>query len=212
MRTALTLTLAIAAALSTVHAEAAQQVRNVAPFSSVANAGALDVRIEVGKAQSVTVSGDDALVDDVLTEVVGAQLKVRTRRDSVEIGGHHDSVRVTITMPQLTAFAMAGAGESIITHMNGDSLDVRFGGAGSLVADGNVRNLHLDVGGVGSIDTRALHADNVKVNVGGIGSVDVWAGTSLDARVGGIGSLTYYGDPKTVHTQGGGLGSISRGK
>jgi len=28
--------------------------------------------------------------------------------------------------------------------------------------------------------------------------------------VGGVGSLTYYGDPKTVNTNGGGLGSISR--
>jgi hypothetical protein len=34
----------------------------------------------------------------------------------------------------------------------------------------------------------------------------------LDASVGGVGSLTYYGEPKTVNTRGGGLGSISRGK
>ena len=97
-----------------------------------------------------------------------------------------------------------------ITHMSGDSLDVRFGGAGSLKADGSVRRLKLNVGGVGSIDTRDLHADTVDVNVGGVGSVQVWAGTRLDASVGGVGSLTYYGDPKTVNTRGGGLGSISR--
>lgn len=212
MRTAITFTLALLAALATIHAEAAEETRTLAPFDKVSSSGAVNVRIEVGKAQSVTVSGDDVRVHDLLTEVVGNQLKIRTRRDTIEVGDDHESVRVTITLPQLTAFAMGGAGEAFITHMSGDALDVNFGGAGSLKAEGSVHSLHLSVGGVGSIDTRALHADAVRVSVGGIGSVDVWAGTSLDASVGGIGSLTYYGDPKTVHTSGGGLGSISRAK
>jgi hypothetical protein len=212
MRTALTLTLAIAAALATVHAQAAEETRSLAAFSSVSNSGTANVHIEVGKAQSITVSGDDALVRDLLTEVVGTQLKIRMRRESVEVGGQHQGVSVTITMPRLTAYAMGGAGESTITHMSGDSLDVSFGGAGSLTADGSVHALRLSVGGVGSIDTRNLHADTVNASVGGIGSVDVWAGTSLEASVGGVGSLTYYGGPKTVHTSGGGLGSISAGK
>jgi len=210
MRTALTLSLAIVAALASVQAQAAEQTRSVAPFSAVSNAGAVNVRIEVGKPQSVTVSGDDDLVRDLLTEVVGNELKIHMRHDTITIGGHHEDLRVTITVPQLSAFSMAGAGESIITHMSGDSLDVRFAGAGSLKADGSVRSLRLNVGGVGSIDTRDLHAETADVNVGGIGSVEVWASTRLDASVGGVGSLTYYGDPKTVNTNGGGLGSISR--
>ncbi|MBC7666061.1 MAG: DUF2807 domain-containing protein [Caulobacter sp.] len=212
MRTALTLTLAIAAALATAHAHAAEETRSLAPFSSVSSSGTANVRIEVGKAQSITVSGDDALVREVLTEVVGTQLKIRTRRGSIELGGHDQGVRVTITLPRLTAFEMGGAGESVITHMSGDSLDVTFGGAGSLTADGSVHALRLNVGGVGAIDTRNLHADTVDASVGGVGSVDVWAGTSLAASVGGVGSLTYYGNPRTVHTSGGGLGSISRAK
>jgi hypothetical protein len=210
MRHALTLSLAIAAALASVHAHAADQARSVGPFTAVSDSGAMSVRIEVGKPQSVTVSGDDDQVRDVQTEVVGNALKIRMRHDTITIGGSHDDLRVTITVPQLTAFEMAGAGDATITHMSGDSLDVRFGGAGSLKADGSVRSLKLSIGGIGSIDTRDLRADSVDVNVGGVGSVKVWAGTRLDASVGGVGSLTYYGDPKTVNTHGGGLGSISR--
>jgi hypothetical protein len=210
MRTALTLSLAIFAALVSVHAQAAEQVRSVAPFSAVSNSGVVNVHIEVGKPQSVTVNGDDDLVRDLLTDVVGNELKIHMRHDTVTIGGHHEDLRVTITVPQLSAFTMAGAGESTITHVSGDSLDVRFAGAGSLKVDGSVRNFRLNVGGVGSIDTRDLHAETANVNVGGVGSVKVWASTRLDASVGGVGSLTYYGDPKTVNTNGGGLGSISR--
>ena len=212
MRHALTLSLAAAASLFAMQAQAAEQTRSVAPFTTISNSGPVSVHIEVGKAQSVTVSGNDELVADLQTEVVGNELKMRMRHETTNFNSHHDGLRVTITMPQLTAFTMAGAGEIVITHMSGDSLDVRFGGAGSLKADGSVRSLTLNVGGVGSIDTRELHADNANINVGGVGHVKVWAATRLDASVGGVGSLTYYGEPKTVNTNGGGLGSISRGK
>jgi hypothetical protein len=212
MHHALTLSLLAAGALSTLQAHATDQVRSVAPFTAVSNSGPVNLRIEVGKAQSVTVSGDDDAVAELQTEVVGDELKVHMRHDSTRFSMHHDDLRVTITVPRLTAFTMAGAGETTITHMSGDSLDVRFGGAGSLKAEGSVRNLTLNVGGVGSIDTRELHADAANVTVGGVGSVKVWADSRLDLTVGGVGSVTYYGDPKTVNTHGGGLGSVSKGK
>jgi hypothetical protein len=212
MRHTLTLPLAAACALCALQARAADQVRTVAPFTAISNAGPVSLRIEVGKAQSVTVSGSDELVNELQTEVSGNELKIKLRHESMRFGNHHDDLHVTITVPQLTAFRMGGAGDTTITHISGDSLDVRFGGAGSLKAEGSVRNLTLNVGGVGSIDTRELHAESATVNVGGVGSVKVWASQRLDASVGGVGSLTYYGDPKQVATSGGGRGSISKAK
>ncbi len=212
MRHALTLSLATVAALFALQARAADETRSVAPFSAISNSGPVNLHIEVGKAQSVRVSGSDELVSDLQTEVVDNELRLHMGRDTTHFNRNHDALNVTITVPQLTAFTMGGAGETTITHMSGDRLEVRFGGAGSLKADGAVKNLTMNVGGVGSIDTRELHAETAKVNVGGVGSVKVWASNELDASLGGVGSLTYYGDPKTVNTHGGGLGSISKAK
>ena len=211
MRHALTISLA-AATLFALQAQAAEETRSVAPFSTISNSGPVNLHIEVGKAQSVRVSGSDELVSDLETDVVGNELRLHVRRDTTSFNRNHDSLNVTITVPQLTAFTMGGAGETTVTHMSGDSLEVRFGGAGSFKADGTVKSLVMHVGGVGSIDTRELHAETATVNVGGVGSVKVWASNELDASLGGVGSLTYYGDPKTVNTNGGGLGSISKGK
>ena len=212
MRHALTLSLATVAALFALQARAADETRSVAPFTAISNSGPVNLHIEVGKAQSVRVSGSDELVSDLQTEVVDNELRLHMGRDTTHFNRNHDALNVTITVPQLTAFTMGGAGETTITHMSGDKLEVRFGGAGSLKADGAVKNLTMNVGGVGSIDTRELHAETAKVNVGGVGSVKVWASNELDASLGGVGSLTYYGDPKTVNTHGGGLGSISKAK
>jgi len=212
MRHALTLSLAAAATLFGLQAQAVEQTRSVAPFTAVSNTGAVNVRIEVGKAQSVVVEGDDDRVADFETEVVGNELRLHQRHDGNSFDHHRGDLHVKISVPQLTAFTMSGAGNTTITNMSGDRLDVRFSGAGNLKADGVVKTLKLEVSGVGSMDTRELHADVADVSVAGVGSVRVWAGTQLDASLGGIGSLTYYGDPKTVNTHGGGLGSISRGK
>lgn len=196
--------------LAGLAAHAAEQVRSVGPFSAISNAGPISVSIEVGKPLSVTASGSDAFLEQLVTEVSSGELRVHLRDKHLsDIKG---DPRVVITMPALTRYEMSGAGETTLTHMSGDALDVSMSGAGSLKASGDVKNLKLTLGGVGSVDTRGLHAENVNAQVGGVGSVKVYASSRLDASVGGVGSLTYYGDPKTVNTSGGGLGSISKGK
>ena len=207
---ALVATLATVAGLALAPAaRAAEQQRTVPPFTSVENTGPISVTIDVGPAQTVKVSGSATFVELLRTEVVDGQLKL-SLKDKV-ISHLSGEPRVTITMPQLQAFSMAGAGEVRLQHVSGDRLEVTFGGAGSLKADGKVKQLKLNVGGVGDIDTRALQAEQADVRVGGVGSVRVTATARLDASVGGIGSLTYYGQPKVVNTSGGGLGSIERG-
>ena len=213
MRHALIPTLAaLAVATFALQAQAADQVRSVAPFSAVSNSGPVNLVIEVGKAQSVVVSGSDDYLEDIRTDVVDGELRIKMHNDSHVDNRHWNDMKITIGVPTLTAFTMGGAGQTTLTHVNGDKLDIRFGGAGSLKADGTVKTLRLDVGGVGSIDTRDLHAEAADVRVGGVGSVKVWASQSLDASMGGVGSLVYYGEPKQVNTRGGGLGSISKGK
>jgi hypothetical protein len=202
--------LAAALGLAVLCAQAAEQARSVAPFTSIANSGPIGVSIEVGKPLSVTASGSEVFLDNLVTEVSGGELQIRLKE-------HHPSnfkgdSHVTITMPQFTHYRMSGAGDTTLTHMAGDSLEVEMSGAGSLHGEGSVKTLKLQLSGVGSVDMRELHAENVDARVGGVGSVKVWASSRLDAAVGGIGSLTYYGDPKTVNTSGGGIGSISRGK
>jgi len=212
MRYALTLTLATVAALVSATAHAADQPRALAPFTSVSNAGPINLFIEVGKTQSVVAHGSDEYLADLITEVVGGELRIRMRHDTQINDRHWNDMKLTISVPQLLALDMAGAGQTTISHLSGDRFDVRFGGAGSLKADGTIHDLRLNVGGVGAIDTRELHADTVDATIGGVGSVKVWASERLDATVGGIGSLTYYGNPKRVITNGGGLGSISKGR
>jgi hypothetical protein len=201
---------AVATATACAPARAAEQARTLAPFAAIANGGPVSLEIEVGKPQSVTVAGNERFLADLRTDVVDGQLRIELQgHDRDNSYGHP---HVTITVPRLERFAMSGAGATVISHMAGDRLDVSYSGAGSLRADGQVKALRLDVSGVGSIDARELHAESADVHVSGVGSVRVYASERLEAAVGGIGSLTYYGHPKSVETHGGGLGSIGPGR
>lgn len=192
------------------HAADQSQVRNVGTFSEISNSGPFNISIDVGKAASVTASGSATFLDQLVTEVHDGELRIHLKDDHVNHLG--DDNRITITLPQFTRYRMSGAGGTTLTHMAGDALDVSMSGAGSLKASGEVKRLKLSLSGVGSVDARELHAQSVRADVSGVGSVKVWSSDVLEGSVSGVGSLTYYGDPKTVNTRGGGIGSISRGK
>jgi hypothetical protein len=195
--------------LAAFAAHADDQTRTLPPFTSISNSGPISIAIDVGKAQTVVARGDEKFLSLLKSEVVDGELRLSLRDHNVS--GSFGDPMVTITMPALTRFQMAGAGEATLTHMSGDALSVEYSGAGSFKADGKVKSLKLEVAGVGSIDTRRLLAEKVSVNVGGVGSVKVYASDSLDADVGGVGSLTYYGNPHNVRKSAGGIGSISKG-
>jgi len=72
--------------------------------------------------------------------------------------------------------------------------------------------LRLKGNGVGGIDTRKLLAEDADVDFDGVGGVEIYASNHLNAVVNGVGSVTYYGNPKSINKQADGIGSISAGK
>ncbi|HWW68811.1 MAG TPA: DUF2807 domain-containing protein [Duganella sp.] len=186
---------------------AAESTRALPSFIAVNAKGAFAMTVEAGKTQSVVVSGDDKFVASVKTEVVDNELQI-TMPDKSYNGGKGDP-RITITVPSLSRVKVEGAGETIISKVNTDRLDIGYLGAGHLVASGKVKYLRLNAKGVGEVDTKALHADRVDVNFEGVGNVSVYASDLLNAVAKGMGSLNYYGKPKTVNKSVSGIGSVS---
>ena len=186
-----------------------QQVRPLQPFTAIDSRGPLSITVEGGKAQSVTVSGNSEFVSRVATEVVNGELKI-FMKDKKPLTLKGDP-RITITMPSLVKFIGEGAGETILKNIQGERLDVSYQGAGSFTASGKVALLRMRAEGVGEINTKALEAERADVNFNGLGSVKVTAKDTLNAVVNGMGSLNYYGKPRTVNKTVNGIGSVNAG-
>lgn len=204
----ISLTLALLATiLAPLHA--AESVRQVAPFIAINCNGPLNVTVEAGLTQSVRVSGDERFVAAVKTAVNDRELTISMTDHGFKT--LHGDSQVTITLPALSRLKMEGAGETRLRKINSERLDVSYQGAGKLQASGKVKYLRLAARGVGEVDTRNLQADRVDVNFEGVGSVSVYARELLNAVVRGMGTLEYYGHPRTVNKTAEGIGSVRAG-
>jgi hypothetical protein len=190
-------------------AQAAESPRSLPPFIAINAKGAFAMTVEVGKTQSVVVSGDEKFLAALKTEVIDNELQIRLPDKTFK--GNQTDPRITITIPALSRVKVEGAGETILNKVNTDRLDISYLGAGHLEANGKVKYLRLNAKGVGEVDTRKLQAERVDVNFEGIGDVSVYATEVLNAVAKGIGGLTYYGHPKTVNKSVSGIGGVKAG-
>ncbi len=200
--------LILAAILScaSLNAHADEQVRNVTPFKGINVHGPVSLTVEAGKAYSLKVIGDPRFIDRVTSEVVNGELRLHMKessRTSIE-----SSDRIVVTLPELQTFRGEGAGVMRLNKLRGERLDVNYRGAGRLAIDGQVRELRLRAQGVGEVDTKDLITQAADVSFEGIGSVSVHAKDTLNAKVQGMGNLTYYGNPRIVNKSVSGIGSV----
>jgi hypothetical protein len=197
--------LLLALMFSSAVAGAAEQSRTLPAFDAVSLEGPINMIVHAGKPQSLVLQGDDKFLKNVETKVVNGKLLISFHKKS---GEHDTDSKILIAVPSLRSFYLEGAGYAELNNLAGDSVDIGFQGAGKLVANGNVKLLKLQAQGVGNVDTKGLKAQRADVSFEGIGAVDVYASERLDAVVQGMGSLTYYGNPKVVNKTVEGVGSV----
>ncbi len=194
----------------TAPAWSAEQTRDLPAFQSITSRGAFQVTVNVGQKQSIVISGSDAALARVSAEVLNNTLVLSTgeRKDTRA----DEKVRISINVEQLKQFHLEGAGKTELNNVSGERLDLNYHGVGMLKANGKVQTLVIKAQGVGSINTRDLDAQHVHAKMEGVGSVKVRATESLQARVEGIGSLTYYGKPSRISKVVEGIGTVSAGE
>ena len=200
----------LALALTAGAAHGADQVRNAAPFTSIKAQGPFSVTVDAGAGQqSVLIRGSDKFINSLTSEVVNGELRLRMRDKT--LNNNVGDNRIVIKVAQLRAFDAEGAGEILLNNVRGERLDVNYRGAGRMEVNGQVKSLKMTAEGVGEVDTKALIANNADIRFQGVGDVKVYAKDRLDANVQGMGSLSYYGKPRTVNKSVQGIGSVSAG-
>ncbi|MYM82757.1 DUF2807 domain-containing protein [Duganella sp. FT50W] len=200
----------LSAGLLAPHAAgAADSERQVAPFIAIHAKGAFAMTVEVGRPQSLRISGEERFLAAVQTTVVDNELRI-TLPEKTYTGTQKDP-RITISVPSLSRVKVEGAGETVLHQLRGERVDIGYLGAGRLAADGKVKYLRLNARGVGEVDAGQLQAERVDVNFEGLGNVSVRASVLLNAVAKGIGNLTYYGHPPTVNQSVSGIGNVKAG-
>lgn len=186
-----------------------EQSRNVSSFSAIRTKSALNLIVEVGKEQSIIVNGDAKFQDSVTTEVQDGELLITSKRkDGFRI---NDREQVIVTVPTLKIFRMEGVGTTELRQISGDHFELYYEGAGLMTVQGKVKHFKLRAKGVGMVDAKALLAEEADISLEGVGAAKVYASEKLRAELQGIGSLNYYGNPRSVKKNVSGIGSVTAG-
>lgn len=174
----------------------------------------------------VAVEAESNLMKYILTEVKDGTLKVR-RKKGFRLKTE-ETPKIYITMPDLQDISFDGAGsfetkgvfeaENVALKISGgveidlnldcNSLRTELSGAADFDLEGSAERFSINTSGAGSIDAEDFVTEFSKINVSGAASVKVHTTDRLEARISGVGSIRYAGNPENIDKHVSGLGSI----
>ncbi len=90
-------------------------------------------------------------------------------------------------------------------------LEADLSGAGKVELSGKTVSQSLKLSGAGGLDAYGLESEVCEINVSGIGSAEVFVTHKLTAKLEGLGSIKYIGDPKVINREISGIGVVEKG-
>jgi hypothetical protein len=190
----------------------------VGNFTALEAAGPFDVTVRTGASPGVQVRGNQKLVEKLVVEVKGDKLVIRPeeRHGWFHWGSTHGKAQIAVTVPQLRAASLAGAGGIRIDKVQGDSfegelagsgdlsiqsldvgsLKVSFAGAGSVSGAGKAGSADYDIAGSGDVDAERIVVQDLKVSIAGSGNVRANATRAASVDIMGSGDVEVKGGAK----------------
>lgn len=178
--------------------------RKVGNFTSIVSAGSANCEVTVGSGPAVRVSADDNILPLVKTYVEKDTLIIECKGS---FSTQHP-IRVTISVPNLEAFATRGAGDSEIKGVRGKAFSAEISGSGNIKGTGQADNLSLAIKGSGDMDFLNLKARDASASISGSGDIRLFATGNLSAAIRGSGNISYAGKPANVSKSISGSGDI----
>lgn len=201
---------------------------DVSFFHSVNLNTVVELNIIHGERFTLTLTGDDNLLDLIEVEIKGNELCIYSTKENIEF----KNVSGTITMPEPIKSAtvssigkmkintqvdpvqfrasISGIGKVEINNLNTEELIVDMSGMGNMVATGKATSVKIDNSGMGKIQLNEVIASRVICDNSGMGKVEVHVSDYFKGNVSGMGGITYSGNPKEVRTEISGMGKITK--
>ena len=183
---------------------------DLADFDAIDVGGVYELNVTVGPDYAVELAGAPSEMDRAKVSVENGVLSLQQEEiHGVKRNWRNQGLTATISVPSLTSIDVAGVADAEVDGVDADAFSVSLAGVGEIDVSGVCRDLTARVSGVGELDASDLKCDRVDVAVSGVGEAKVYASESVEASVGGIGSITVDGSPSEVGKSNGFMSSIT---
>lgn len=207
------------------------ETRTTTSYEGIKISGFFDVDLVAGKEGTISIKGEENILDYINVEVEDNVLKIGTEKGYNFKLSTGKSVHITIPFESINTLVLSGSGDIISKDIiktaafdaklsgSGDlklavdtqKFNMSLSGSGDISLKGTVDNFTTSISGSGDINASDLKAKIASVSISGSGNTSVHCTESLYARVSGSGDIVYYGNPATKDTKVAGSGEITKG-
>ncbi len=201
------------------------ETRTVSGFNQVRMEGIGELVITQGENEQLTIEAESNLLPHLTSQVRGQELVLGIEPGIRMI--QHKTITYRLTVKDLKAISLPGAGNVTVKSLTANALDVRISGAGNFTvtglaakqltvnlsgagnvqASGKADSLDLELSGAGNFGGEDLASQTAQVNISGFGKAVVWVSENLESNISGFGSISYYGHP-SVSQNNSGIGNV----
>ena len=188
----------------------------VAGFERIEVGGPYEVTVATGGAPSVRASGGERALERMVVEVEDGTLKIHTRKRKGMNFGWSTShpVKLSVTVPRLSAAQIAGSGLIAVDKVTGDAFEAGVAGSGNVrlgqvevkrlkagiagsgeinAGSGRAAAAQYEIAGSGGIDAARLVAESAAVSIAGSGNVAAHATGTASVDIAGSGDVRMTG-------------------
>jgi hypothetical protein len=198
-----------------VHAQSNSEERTVAPFSRLKVDNGIDVYLTQAPAQSLRIEVDGYELGQIVTEVVGEELRlsnkgrsgwrflddrdVKVYLDFVELSaieassGSDIEGRNAFKLDELTVSASGGS--DVELDVRAERLEFHLSGGSDLDVRGETRSLVVEASGGSDVSARSLNAAQARVDLSGGSDASIRATAAVVVRASGGSDVAVHGNP-----------------
>ncbi|HPN37090.1 MAG TPA: head GIN domain-containing protein [Melioribacteraceae bacterium] len=183
-----------------------EEKRTIEKFEVLDLSGAFDVVYETNNTPNLIINGESNLLKYIEINNIGSKLIIKTKKNIKT----SKKIVIYITNPSIKEANISGANNLTIKDLKNEEFFINLSGAGNININGSANYIKAKISGAGRLNSIDLQSKEVDVEISGTASADVYVSEKLDAKVSGVGSVNYYGNPKVVNNNVSGIGSINK--
>jgi hypothetical protein len=215
--------------IGTVSAQSTQN-RSVSGFNSISNAGSFAVHVKITGTESLKITADASIIDEIETVVNGGNLEIRFKHQN-QPHNYSGKVEIYVTAKSLDALTSSGSGSlgvdgtingreaavtlsgsgSITSGVGSDELVTTISGSGKVNLTGSAAKAKVTMSGSGQLRASDLKTGVAEITIAGSGNIWLNVSKSISGNIIGSGNVTYTGTATVSSVSTIGSGRIRKG-
>lgn len=204
--------------------------RQTGNYEGIAVGGFYEVELVDGEEGTITLRGEDNILEYIETEVRGGTLTIKSR-DNVQLRpSSGEIIFVTIPVDKIDAIRLSGSGKVVgkktfeannfkihtsgsknaALTVNAKSLKVISSGSSNITLSGTTERLDVTSSGSSNLRAFELTTDTADIASSGSSNIRISVNDKIDVKSSGSSYIKYRGNPEKVHSKSSGSSKLSK--